>query len=97
MSRVVAIDADAQTTRHYPVRCFSISSSGLDLGSETLERHHASNHFQRITLRGNRRKPPVRIEESKLPHRPHTRESCCHNSDSHKFAEVAIFRGALSP
>jgi hypothetical protein len=22
------------------------------------------------------------------------RESCCHNSDSHKFAKVAIFRGA---
>jgi transposase len=30
-----------------------------------------------------------------LPHHSHTRESCCHNSDSHKFAEVAIFRGAL--
>jgi hypothetical protein len=30
-----------------------------------------------------------------LPHCPHTRESCCHNSDSQKFAEVAIFRGAL--
>src|SRR3984893_12238210 len=67
-----------------------------DLSAETLERHHASNHFQRIALRGNRRKPPVRIEESKLPHRPHTRESCCHNSDSHKFAELAIFRGALN-
>src|ERR1700730_9345465 len=67
----------------------------LDLGSEALKRHHASNHFQRIALRSNRRKPPVRIEESKLPHRPHTRESCCHDSDSHKFAEVAIFRGAL--
>jgi hypothetical protein len=31
-----------------------------------------------------------------LPHRPHTRESCCHKSDSHKFAEGAIFRGALN-
>jgi hypothetical protein len=31
----------------------------LDLRTEGLERHHASNHFQRITLRGNRRKPPV--------------------------------------
>ena len=41
------------------------------------------------------RKPPVRIKESKLPHRPHTRESCCHDSDSHKFAQIAIFRGAL--
>jgi hypothetical protein len=60
----------------------------LDLCAETLEPHHASNHFQRIALRRNRRKPPVRIEESKLPHRPHARESCCHNSDSHKFAEV---------
>jgi hypothetical protein len=30
-----------------------------------------------------------------LPHRPHTRESCRHKSDSHKFAAVAIFRGAL--
>src|ERR1700691_3770924 len=67
----------------------------LDLRAKTLERHHASNHFQRIALCGNRRKPPVSIEESKLPHRPHTRESCCHKSDSHKFAEVAIFRGAL--
>jgi hypothetical protein len=27
----------------------------LDLGSEALERHHASNHFQRIALRRNRR------------------------------------------
>ena len=31
------------------------------------------------------RKPPVRIEKSELSHRPHTRESCCHKSDSHKF------------
>src|SRR6202043_4092567 len=67
----------------------------LDLGSEALKRPHASNHFPRIALRSNRREPPGRIEESKLPHRPHTRESCCHDSDSHKFAEVAIFRGAL--
>src|ERR1700724_2183340 len=42
----------------------------LDLGSQVLERHHASNHFQRIALRRNRRKPPLRIKESKLPHRP---------------------------
>jgi hypothetical protein len=34
---------------------------------------------ERIALRRNRRKPPVRIEESKLPHRPHTRESCVTN------------------
>ena len=67
----------------------------LDLSPKALERHHASNHFQRIALHRNRRKPPVRIEESKLSHRPHTRESCCYKSDSHKFAEVAIFRGAL--
>jgi len=66
----------------------------LDLGSEALERHLASNHVQRIALRGNRRKPPVRTKESKLPHSPHTRESCCHKSDSPKFAAVAIFRGA---
>src|SRR5262249_44131274 len=44
----------------------------LDLRTEALERHHASNHFQRIALRGNRRKPPVRIQKSELPHRPHT-------------------------
>jgi hypothetical protein len=58
----------------------------LDLRAQALERHHAINHFQRIALRGNRRKPPVRI-----------RESCRHSSDSHKFAKVAIFRGALKP
>jgi hypothetical protein len=26
-----------------------------------------------------------------LRHRPHTRESCCHNSDSHNFAQIALF------
>src|ERR1700730_11161125 len=61
-----------------------------------FKRPPASNHFQRIPLRSNPPKPPLRIEESKLPHRPHTRESCCHKSDSHKFAEVAILRGALN-
>src|SRR6201989_1016583 len=44
----------------------------LGLRAEALERHHASNHFQRIALRGNRRKPPVRIKKSELPHRTHT-------------------------
>src|SRR5579859_8073436 len=47
-------------------------------------------------FRGNCRQPLVRIEDSELRHRPHTRESCCHYSDSHKFADVAIFRGALA-
>src|ERR1700693_5983250 len=38
-----------------------------------------------------------RLSASKNPNCPivPTRESCCHNSDSHKSAEVAIFRGAL--
>jgi hypothetical protein len=67
----------------------------LDLRPETLERHHASNHLKPIALRGNCREPLVRIEEAELPHHPHIRESCCHKSDSHKFAQVAIFRGAL--
>src|SRR5271170_555046 len=37
-----------------------------------------------------------RLSASKNPNCPivPTRESCCHNSDSHKSAEVAIFRGA---
>jgi hypothetical protein len=37
------------------------------------------------------------VSASKNPNCPivPTRESCCHNSDSHKSAEVAIFRGAL--
>jgi hypothetical protein len=34
---------------------------------------------------------PARILDPSYPHP----ESCCHNSDSHKFAEVPIFRGAL--
>jgi hypothetical protein len=33
----------------------------------------AADHFQRISLRGNRRKPPVRIKKSELPHRAHPR------------------------
>jgi len=45
----------------------------LDLRTEALEWHHAGNHFQRIALRGNRRKPPVRIKKSELPHRTHPR------------------------
>jgi hypothetical protein len=45
----------------------------LDLRTEALERHHAADHFQRISLRGNRRKPPVRIKKSELPHRAHPR------------------------
>src|SRR5215470_5142705 len=38
-----------------------------------------------------------RLSASKNPNCPivPTRESCCHNSDSHKSAEVAIFRGPL--
>ena len=40
----------------------------LDLRTEALERHHAGDHFQRISLRGNRRKPPVRIKKSELTH-----------------------------
>src|SRR6202035_2277451 len=67
----------------------------LDLRAETLERHHASNHFQRIALRRNCREPLVRIEKSELSHRPHIGESCCHASDSHKLTDGAIFRGAL--
>src|SRR5580704_18919481 len=39
-----------------------------------------------------------RRSASKNPNCPilPTRESCCHHSDSHKFAKVAIFRGALA-
>jgi hypothetical protein len=48
-----------------------------------------------MALRRNRRKPPIRIENSKLPHRPHTRESYCHSSDSYKFAQIAVFLGTL--
>src|SRR6476646_10295123 len=38
-----------------------------------------------------------RLSASKNPNCPivPTRESCCHNSDSHKSAEIAIFRGPL--
>src|SRR6516162_4233468 len=38
-----------------------------------------------------------RLSASKNPNCPivPTRESCCHNSDSYKSAEVAIFRGPL--
>src|SRR5262249_8453220 len=38
-----------------------------------------------------------RLSASKNPNCPivPTRESCCHNSDSHKSAEVAIFRRPL--
>src|SRR6516165_12763358 len=38
-----------------------------------------------------------RLSASKKPNFPivPTRESCCHNSDSHKSAEVAIFQGPL--
>jgi hypothetical protein len=49
--------------------------------TEALERHYPGDHFQGISLRGNRRKPPVRIKKPELPHVP-TRESCCHNSDA---------------
>src|SRR5271165_3951662 len=37
-----------------------------------------------------------RLSASKNPNCPivPTRESCCHHSDSHKFADVAIFQGA---
>jgi hypothetical protein len=40
-----------------------------------------------------------RLSASKNPNCPivPTRESCCHHSDSHKFADVAIFQGALNP
>ena len=43
---------------------------GLNLSTEALERHHSIDHLQRIALRRNRRKPLVRIEKSKLSHRP---------------------------
>jgi hypothetical protein len=39
-------------------------------------------------VRGNRRKPLIRIEKSELPH------SCFHKY-SHNFAKLAIFRGRL--
>src|ERR1035441_1167650 len=68
---------------------------GLNIGTEAVERHHPINHLQWITLRRNRLKPLVRIEKSQLPHRPHLYESCRNESDSHKLAEAAIFRGAL--
>jgi hypothetical protein len=38
----------------------------LDLRTEALEWHNAGNHFQRIALRGNRRKPPVRIQKIRI-------------------------------
>src|SRR5579871_3843683 len=68
----------------------------LDLSPKALERHHASNHFQRIALYRNRRKPPVRIEKSELPHRPHTANHVVTSQTRTNFAEVAIFRGALN-
>jgi hypothetical protein len=68
---------------------------GLNIGTEALERHHPIDHLQWVALRRNRRKPLVRIEKSQLPHRPHLCESCRNESDSHKLAEAAIFRGAL--
>src|ERR1039457_1021821 len=68
---------------------------GLNLGTEALERHHPIDHLQWIALRRNRRKPLVRIEKSKLSHRPHLCESYPHQSDSHKLEKTAIFRGSL--
>jgi hypothetical protein len=92
--RPTAIMADANTSTKNSKGMKMALTRRIDaVCSKRLPR----NHFQRIALRGNRRKPPVRIEKSELPHRPHTRESCCHNSDSHKFVQVAIFRGARKP
>ena len=73
----------------------------LDLRAETLERHYASDHFQRIALRGNRRKPPLRIEKSKLPHRPRTANfavttQICKKSRSSLFFEVPCIRSHLA-
>jgi len=47
----------------------------LNLGAEALERHHPINHLKRIALRGNHRKPLVRIKKTELTHRIHIPES----------------------
>src|SRR5271157_4875758 len=41
----------------------------LDIGAEALPRNQRSDHFQRIALLRQHRKPPIRVEKSQLPHR----------------------------
>jgi hypothetical protein len=65
-------------------RCFN-------LGAEALKRHHPIDHFQWIALRGNRRKPLVRIEKSKLPHRTHVRESLSSQVRLAQIGEASYF------
>ena len=40
----------------------------LDIGAEALPRNQRSDRFQRIALLRQRRKPPIRVEKSQLPH-----------------------------
>jgi hypothetical protein len=41
----------------------------LNVCPEALPRHQGRNRLQRIAFLGQRRKPPVRVEKSQLPHR----------------------------
>jgi hypothetical protein len=83
----------------------AIKAGRLAEAEAILAQIDAEQSKQEILLRENRARTAEtrgnvamqRIRYVDAPNCPivPTRESCCHSSDSHKSAEVAIFRGAL--